>query len=64
MANFKIGDKVKILSNDVKDKTGVIVDKGTTGTVTTSKNRGDSESTETKLLTWWKVVRQISLNNS
>ena len=55
MANFKIGDRVKVIGLVDEDKTGIIVAKGDMPTVELGKVVPGKELKPEMQITWWKV---------
>jgi len=53
MANFEIGDRVRIIVSEDADKTGVIIGRGDMPDVKTYKR--EFPPTEIRETSWWKV---------
>ena len=55
MANFKIGDRVKIIILEDEDKTGIIVAKGDMPNAKQYKLEPGKPPEEERQILWWKV---------
>jgi len=55
MANFKIGDRVKIIILEDEDKTGIIVAKGDMPNAKLYKLEQGKPPEEERQILWWKV---------
>jgi len=60
MANFKVGDKVRIIINGDMGKTGVIVAKGISPVTIIREVSTRGEPREEMKIFWWKVKLDVT----